>query len=273
MAIEAPSARRVDRDRQYEFARSSRDLLRLVGGLILLLLGVILATIFSDALLGFETDLVRVVRGLPEGLAVIVFGTIPGALAAGRPRAGRLAGLASPVEAAGSAAPGQRGRLGPAGRGGPAHQQGAGAQPGDHPAGSVGDRHLHQPGLGERGRGGGDLHGRPAVADGSLPTVGDLGHRPHHAARDPGRHRPAAEPGGRGRLRVHRRLVGAAGAGASHAAAGAGSGRGGPAPHQHRRHRAPPGLGRRPGVPAVLRDHGRRRRRLRQGPRPRGAQQ
>ena len=35
-----------------------------------------LATIFSDALLGFETDLTRVVRGLPEGLAVIVFGTI-----------------------------------------------------------------------------------------------------------------------------------------------------------------------------------------------------
>ena len=68
--------RRVDRDRQYEFARSSRDLLRLVGGLILLLLGLVLATIFSDALLGFETDLVRVVRGLPEGLAVIVFGTI-----------------------------------------------------------------------------------------------------------------------------------------------------------------------------------------------------
>jgi hypothetical protein len=67
---------RVDGDRQYEFARSSRDLLRLVGGLILLLLGLVLATIFSDALLGFETDLVRVVRGLPEGLAVIVFGTI-----------------------------------------------------------------------------------------------------------------------------------------------------------------------------------------------------
>jgi undecaprenyl-diphosphatase len=38
--------------------------------------GLALATIFSDALLGFETDLVRVVRGLPEGLAVIVFGTI-----------------------------------------------------------------------------------------------------------------------------------------------------------------------------------------------------
>ena len=68
--------RRGDRDRRYEFARSSRDLLRLVGGLILLLVGLVLATIFSDALLGFETDLVRVVRGLPEGLAVIVFGTI-----------------------------------------------------------------------------------------------------------------------------------------------------------------------------------------------------
>ena len=68
--------RRGDRDRQYEFARSSRDLLRLVGGLILLLVGLVLATIFSDALLGFESDLVRVVRGLPEGLAVIVFGTI-----------------------------------------------------------------------------------------------------------------------------------------------------------------------------------------------------
>ena len=68
--------RRVDGGRQYEFARSSRDLLRLVGGLILLLLGLVLATIFSDALLGFETDLIRVVRGLPEGLAVIVFGTI-----------------------------------------------------------------------------------------------------------------------------------------------------------------------------------------------------
>ena len=58
------------------FARSSRDLLRLVGGLILLLVGLALATIFSDALLGFEIDLTRVVRGLPEGLAVIVFGTI-----------------------------------------------------------------------------------------------------------------------------------------------------------------------------------------------------
>jgi glycosyltransferase 2 family protein len=58
------------------FARSSRDLLRLVGGLILLLVGLALATIFSDALLGFELDLTRVVRGLPEGLAVIVFGTI-----------------------------------------------------------------------------------------------------------------------------------------------------------------------------------------------------
>jgi glycosyltransferase 2 family protein len=68
--------RRGDPDRRYEFARSSRDLLRLVGGLILLLLGLVLATIFSDALLGFETDLTRVVRGLPEGLAVIVFGTI-----------------------------------------------------------------------------------------------------------------------------------------------------------------------------------------------------
>jgi glycosyltransferase 2 family protein len=68
--------RPADRDRQYGFARSSRDLLRLVGGLILLLVGLTLATIFSDALLGFEIDLVRVVRGLPEGLAVIVFGTI-----------------------------------------------------------------------------------------------------------------------------------------------------------------------------------------------------
>ena len=38
------------------FARSSRDLLRLVGGLILLLVGLALATIFSDALLGFEID-------------------------------------------------------------------------------------------------------------------------------------------------------------------------------------------------------------------------
>jgi undecaprenyl-diphosphatase len=73
---EATPDRRGDRDRQYEFARSSRDLLRLVGGLILLLLGLALATVFSDALLGFETDLTRVVRGLPEGLAVIVFGTI-----------------------------------------------------------------------------------------------------------------------------------------------------------------------------------------------------
>jgi glycosyltransferase 2 family protein len=68
--------RRADGDRQYEFARSSRDLLRLVGGLILLLLGLVLATIFADALLGFETDLTRAVRGLPEGLAVIVLGTI-----------------------------------------------------------------------------------------------------------------------------------------------------------------------------------------------------
>jgi hypothetical protein len=68
--------RPADRNRQYEFARSSRDLLRLVGGLILLLVGLALATIFSDALLGFETDLVRVVRGLPEGLAVVVLGTI-----------------------------------------------------------------------------------------------------------------------------------------------------------------------------------------------------
>jgi uncharacterized membrane protein YbhN (UPF0104 family)/tRNA A-37 threonylcarbamoyl transferase component Bud32 len=66
----------VHRDRQYQFARSSRDLLRLVGGLILLLLGLALATLFSDALLGFETDLTRVIRGLPEGLAVLVFGTI-----------------------------------------------------------------------------------------------------------------------------------------------------------------------------------------------------
>ena len=73
---EATHDRRGDRGRRYEFARSSRDLLRLVGGLILLLLGLLLATVFSDALLGFETDLTRVVRGLPEGLAVIVFGTI-----------------------------------------------------------------------------------------------------------------------------------------------------------------------------------------------------
>jgi uncharacterized protein (TIRG00374 family) len=68
--------RPADRYGQYEFARSSRDLLRLIGGLILLLVGLALATIFSDALLGFETDLVRIVRGLPEGLAVIVLGTI-----------------------------------------------------------------------------------------------------------------------------------------------------------------------------------------------------
>src|SRR5919106_496330 len=60
--------RPTDRNQQYEFARSSRDLLRLVGGLILLLVGLALATIFSDALLGFETDLVRVVRGLPAWL-------------------------------------------------------------------------------------------------------------------------------------------------------------------------------------------------------------
>jgi glycosyltransferase 2 family protein len=64
------------RDRRYEFARSSRDLLRLVGGLILLLVGLVLATVLRDALLGFETDLTRAVRGLPEGLAVIVLGTI-----------------------------------------------------------------------------------------------------------------------------------------------------------------------------------------------------
>jgi glycosyltransferase 2 family protein len=70
--------RPAEGDRQYQFARSSRDLLRLVGGLILLLVGLVLATIFSDALLGFETDLSRMVRGLPEGLAVIVFGTVRG---------------------------------------------------------------------------------------------------------------------------------------------------------------------------------------------------
>jgi uncharacterized protein (TIRG00374 family) len=70
--------RPAEGDRQYQFARSSRDLLRLVGGLILLLVGLALATIFSDALLGFETDLTRMVRGLPEGLAVIVFGTVRG---------------------------------------------------------------------------------------------------------------------------------------------------------------------------------------------------
>jgi glycosyltransferase 2 family protein len=64
------------RDQQYEFARSSRDLLRLVGGLILLLIGLALATVLRDALLGFETDLTRAVRGLPEGLAVIVLGAV-----------------------------------------------------------------------------------------------------------------------------------------------------------------------------------------------------
>ena len=63
-------------DQRYEFARSSRDLLRLVGGLILLLVGLVLATVLRDALLGFETDVTRAVRGLPEGLAVIVLGTI-----------------------------------------------------------------------------------------------------------------------------------------------------------------------------------------------------
>ena len=35
-----------------------------------------LATVLRDALLGFETDVTRAVRGLPEGLAVIVLGTI-----------------------------------------------------------------------------------------------------------------------------------------------------------------------------------------------------
>ena len=68
--------RPAGRDQRYEFARSSRDLLRLVGGLILLLVGLVLATVLRDALLGFETDLTRAVRGLPEGLAVIVLGTI-----------------------------------------------------------------------------------------------------------------------------------------------------------------------------------------------------
>ena len=63
-------------DQRYEFARSSRDLLRLVGGLILLLVGLVLATVLRDALLGFETDLTRAVRGMPEGLAVIVLGAI-----------------------------------------------------------------------------------------------------------------------------------------------------------------------------------------------------
>jgi hypothetical protein len=37
------------RDQRYEFARSSRDLLRLVGGLILLLVGLVLATLLRDA--------------------------------------------------------------------------------------------------------------------------------------------------------------------------------------------------------------------------------
>jgi undecaprenyl-diphosphatase len=68
--------RPAGRDRRYEFARSSRDLLRLVGGLILLLVGLVLATVLRDALLGFETDLTRAVRGMPEGLAVIVLGAI-----------------------------------------------------------------------------------------------------------------------------------------------------------------------------------------------------
>ena len=68
--------RPAGRDQRYEFARSSRDLLRLVGGLILLLVGLVLATVLRDALLGFETDLTRAVRGMPEGLAVIVLGAI-----------------------------------------------------------------------------------------------------------------------------------------------------------------------------------------------------
>jgi hypothetical protein len=82
--------RQVGRDQRYEFARSSRDLLRLVGGLILLLVGLVLATLLRDVLLGFETDLTRGVRGLPEGLAVILLGTIRALsvlAAAGRVRA------------------------------------------------------------------------------------------------------------------------------------------------------------------------------------------
>src|SRR4029450_7600986 len=68
--------RPAGRAHRYEFARSSRDLLRLVGGLILLLVGLVLATVLRDALLGFETDLTRGVRSMPEGLAVIVLGAI-----------------------------------------------------------------------------------------------------------------------------------------------------------------------------------------------------
>ena len=186
---------------------------------------------------------------------------------------GGLADLASPVVAARPTAPGRRARRGPAGPGRPAHRACASRQPGGRASTGMGNRHLHEPGLGERGRRRGRLPGRPAAADGSLPAVGGLGHRPHHGPRAPGRQPVAAGPPGRGRLRVRGRVVGAAGTGAPDAAAGPGAGRRGLAPDEHRRCRGPPGLRRRPRVPAVLRDHGRRRRRVRQGPRPRGAQQ
>lgn len=60
----------------HRFERSSRDVLRLIAGLILILVGIALATVFSDALAGFEADLVAVLRSVPEGLAVVLFGTI-----------------------------------------------------------------------------------------------------------------------------------------------------------------------------------------------------
>jgi hypothetical protein len=46
----AVRGRSVQDHRQYAFARSSRDLLRLISGLILLVLGLVLAMVFSDAL-------------------------------------------------------------------------------------------------------------------------------------------------------------------------------------------------------------------------------
>ena len=240
--------------RRHEFARSSRDLLRLVGGLILLLVGLVLATVSGDALPGFETDLTRAVRGMPEGLAVIVSAPIR-ALAArrldwwpGRPGVARM--LLGRLLLAGVVAAALLALVDRAHGHAPAPSLLAETPPAwaTDISTSLGSCRSVAIAVAIY------LVARPLL---TVPyrrlAVGVITLSAVHVL--PGRQRAAAGHPGRDRLRVPGPRSSAWLAPAGRCAPGPGSGRRGPAPDGRRRHRGPPGLRSRLGVLAVLRDH------------------
>jgi len=72
-AVEPETRPEIDEPPAERHVRTPSDVLRLIVGVLLILLGLLFATGASNTLLGFETDLINAFDTLPEGVARVIY--------------------------------------------------------------------------------------------------------------------------------------------------------------------------------------------------------